>query len=253
MATGYECEKLTGLTDVIDVDDPTTWPAIVEGEVQRLADRVRGTTQYVSDLPLPIEGEEAFRSLLSGFPLRAYHATRLLPHEVRVVRRRGLRLSTQELVIERLGQAHELGIIDDDLHGVLKDGNVFAHGEAEYRRDQVCLFISREIMQSANNFGYLLTHWGGEVLTRSSGCVVARPRLSSIGTPTIVVVAIHIGRGSGHFVTPSLDKVFVGKWLELEGLGADVFCRAPVRAEDIIDIWQPGHPEFELQSSLPRS
>ncbi len=47
-----------------------------------------------------------------------------------------------------------------------------------------------------------------------------RPRLEQLGRPTIVVARIELSDGwRTHAVYPSLDKVFVGRLLELEDLG----------------------------------
>lgn len=84
----------------VDVDDRTTWPPQVSEIVDQWAKQYKGTTKYTSDLALPLEDE--FRELLSGRLLRAYHCTRLLPHEVRMVRETGLRPLSADLLCERI-------------------------------------------------------------------------------------------------------------------------------------------------------
>lgn len=75
----------------VDVDDPTTWPAEVYECVSAWAERCRGTTKYTTDLALPLELAGPFRNLLTGYLHRAYHYTRLLPHERAMVLNAGLR------------------------------------------------------------------------------------------------------------------------------------------------------------------
>src|SRR5438132_14434734 len=98
---------------IVDVDDPQTWPPDVRREAQAIADSVRGKAKYVSDLPIPIEGEDPFRALLAGHPLVAYHATRLLDHEVAMIREQGLRPLTAKLVEDRIEAAYGHSLISD--------------------------------------------------------------------------------------------------------------------------------------------
>lgn len=91
----------------------------------------------MTDLDLSIENEDPFRELFRGSVLRAYHATRLLPHEVEGIRSHGLRLASEELVTSRLSQAFEVGLIDETLRGALFAGSVFAKRDADNRKDQV--------------------------------------------------------------------------------------------------------------------
>src|SRR5688500_10409141 len=92
---------------LLDVDDPTTWPAAVHAWVNPYAETLRGTTSYTSDRAVPREREDELRALLAGYKLIAYHCTRLLDHELERMRAHGLRPLTHELVIERIDRAHE--------------------------------------------------------------------------------------------------------------------------------------------------
>jgi hypothetical protein len=53
------------------------------------------------------------------------------------------------------------------------------------------------------------------------------------------------------FFAPSLSRLFVGRLLQLPETYGDVHCYGPVRREDIVDVWQPGHRDYDCHV-LPR-
>lgn len=235
----------------IDVDDRRTWPRAVRDAVRLVADRLAGTASYTSDLR-PGDGEEdRFRAQLPG-PLRAYHATRLLPHEVSDIREHGLRPLTRDLVHRRVDDALAHGHITlqerDALHGV----NVFDTHDADGRRDQVCLFLSRRVLdEDIAAVWRLLTIWGGEGIHMADGSTEFRPLLTSLGQPAIVVVDVDLHEPHHtHPVWPGVLKCFVGRQLGFREWGADVMIQGPVPATAIVDVWQPGHPEFDRHGEL---
>jgi len=64
--------KSSNIVPVIDVDDPSTWPNHIHRVVSQWAERCRGTTEYVLDLPpLSLDEEKTFRKLFDGYLLRA--------------------------------------------------------------------------------------------------------------------------------------------------------------------------------------
>ncbi len=242
---------------IVDVDDADTWTRPLSEVVDRWASIHAKTTEYTSDLALPLEEEGPFRRLLAGHLLRAYHLTRLLPHEVRVIRKTGLRPLTRELVTERIEAARSEGAISQPEADSLHRAHVFAVAEDSNRRDQVCLALSKQVMHTrAHGCVPLLSIWGGECIYMSSGQTPSlERRLKTLGKPSIVSALLGFGGADDarHRVFPALHKVFVGARLGLEDVGADVFYRAPVAPERIEAIWQPGSRHYDQFSDLPRS
>ena len=76
----------------IDIDDPMSWHIGIYKALSRWAEECSRKTKYTNDLPLPLELEAPFRQELAGHFLRAYHYTRLLPHERALVLSQGLRI-----------------------------------------------------------------------------------------------------------------------------------------------------------------
>jgi hypothetical protein len=223
------------MTPPIDVDDLTTWPPPVYQIVSEWAARCAGVTKYTADLPLPLELDKPFRELFRGYLLRAYHYTRLLPHERQMVLSMGLRPLSAELLFDRIEAARSQGVISGVEATKFHEAHVFASSEQEYREGQVCLVLSRRVFErDPEGCRPLLTTWGGEGLYMSSAAASLRERLKDLGVPTAVVALLSLGeRVPDHSIYPSLHKVFVGSFLRLEDVGADVFYWAPVPPERI--------------------
>jgi hypothetical protein len=83
----------------------------------------------VEDLRVPVGWNAEFRRLFVGHRLRAYHATRLLDHEVAMIRGQGLRLLDEDLVVGRIKSAHESGHLSRVLRDRLLTGHVFAEAD----------------------------------------------------------------------------------------------------------------------------
>lgn len=238
------------LGHVVDVDDPTTWPDELSAQVHELADQIRITTNDLPELPccdLALwEHEEDIRRLLDGCLLRAYHATRLLPHEAAAVRTQGLRALGPELVTDRLAAAHQLGYITDVEHDALLAGKTLTRN----RVDQVCLFLSATtIIRDADGLDRLLNTWGGEGIywRYADSDSHLREKLRSLGHPTIVVAQLDLTVPPRLLVFPGLANAFVGAVLGLADVGGDILYSAPVSAtyiERLIQLDEPATGEL---------
>jgi hypothetical protein len=224
------------LGHVVDVDDSTTWPEELSAQVNKLADQIRIANNDLSELPccdLALwEHEEGIRRLLDGYLLRAYHATRLLPHEVDAVHAQGLRILSPELVKGRLATAHQLGYITDVEHHKLLAGKTLTSN----RLDQICLFLSTTtIARDADGLHLLLNTWGGEGIywQHAHSDNPLRDKLRSLGRPIIVVAQLDLTVLPRLRVFPGLANAFVGAALGLADVGGDILYSAPIPAAHI--------------------
>ncbi len=232
----------------IDVDRPETWPHATREWAAGHAVAVAGTTRYTCDLALD-ECEEEFRATFGGGALIAYHCTRLLSHEVEAIREQGLRLLDESLVRERIEAARSQGALSPEVQDRAERGNIYAIGNLAGREAQICFVLGRTIFDDAHGCVPLLAHWGGEAMR---GSPQASPLLATIGVPTIVVARLDFSSSAPRATArPGLAKMFVGRILGTELCVADVFYRDPVPAGDLLDIWQPGHPEYDQYPRLP--
>jgi len=230
--------KTSNDVPIVDVDNPTTWPTPIYKTISEWAERCNGATNYTVDLPLSLDDEKPFRELFAGYLLRAYHYTRLLKHERAMVLSMGLCPLSAELLSDRIESACKVGAISGAEAAEFHQAHVFANGEQQGREGQVCLSLSRRVFErDMEACRPLLETWGGEGMYRSSGAASQRERLKTLGSPTIVVALIEFGdSASNHLVFPALHKVFVGAFLGLFDVGADVFYRAAVPPKHIESV-----------------
>ena len=237
----------------IEVDDRSTWPSRIAEVVDVVATKLQGSTTYTADLAVSPEEETAFRVSLSPYFVRAYHATRLLPHEADNIRERGLLTLTPELMDYRIQAAYENGFITDAQRLTFAKANVFAEpdGATAGRTGQTCLFISSQLLDNdVDAVERLITIWGGEGLYMSRSGSFLTPTL---GIPSIVVADIDLSVDpSIHCVWPGVLRCFVAQVLGLSDIAADVMYKIPIAPTRIRDIWQPGQPEFDRHEELLR-
>jgi len=243
---------------LVDIDDVSTWPASIKSWADRYARELRGSTECVGDLAVPLEEEDGFLALFAGCRLRAIHCTRLLAHERAAILAQGLRSADATLVNDRILAAHAAGALTSAEREEFIAGHVFADGRnARFgnREHQVCFIASRAKLDCDwRGVERLLSTWGGEVvyfpLSPKHG-----PRLKTLGVPSLVVAQLDIAAQPcaplRHRFTPPLSRAFVGALLSLQG-GADVFYRALVPPQDILAILQPGDAEYDRHRCLPQ-
>jgi hypothetical protein len=237
-----------GAVDAIDVDDQATWPDELLEQVDAWLAALEPGQEYPGDLDLP--QDEWAPELLAGRPLRAYHATRLLPHEVLRVLAEGLLPLTRDLVESRIAGAHAAGYIEDEDAALFRRTNVFRHDGGRGRRDQVCLILGDTPLRQSRGVGELLRTWGGEAQYAAS--LEPRDRLKLLGRPTIVVARVHLSVPGEHRTYPHVQKVLCGARLGLSDSWADVMYRSPVPPQQIVGVWQPGDPGYDRFARLPR-
>lgn len=242
---------------MVDLDEQSSWPAAVTAYAEHWAQRLCGTTSDANDLEIPLEEDDQFRLLFCNMRLRAIHCTRLLAHERAMVIKQGLRPAGPDLIEDRVRAAHGASEITSAERDMFLAGHLFAAGagkhwtrQAKWRGAQVCLIISRhQLDEDWTGVEPLLTTWGGEILyfplRGQHGA-----RLRSLDSPSLIVAALDIA-DERHRVH-SLSRLFVGARLGLYVAG-EIFYRAPVPPEDIVGIYQPGDPEYDRHTHLPRA
>lgn len=205
---------------------------------------------YVDELDIPPDRQVL--ELLEGRPLRVYHATRLLPHEVESVRDDGLRTLTEDHVQRRIAGAVEVGAIEIEAADFLRAHTVFVKKHAvEGRRDQVCAIAGTDVFtEHPSGVRLLLSTWGGEAIYWCVGDGM-QARLRSLGTPSIVVLDLPMN-GTPWLMFPGLGAVLAACLGRLDSPGADVLYRGPVPASAVVDVWQPGMPGYDQYDRLPR-
>jgi len=230
----------------VDIDDVGTWPPRIRAFCKNWAS-VLQDTRFITDLKLP-DGEEAsFETMIGHLPLRAFHCTRLMDEEAEAIRRQGLVPLSERLVASRIRRAYVSGHLTAAERDTLTSGTVFASGNAAGRPGQVCAVMGRTIFsEDPAAVDLMLGLWGGEAIYWAHESTALAARLRTLGKPSIVVINLRMaGSSRVPFFAPSPAKLFVGHLLQLPGAYGDVHYYGPVRREDIVDIWQPGHRDYD--------
>jgi hypothetical protein len=201
-----------------------------------------------------IERDEEFQSLFGNHRLLAFHSTSLFDHEVEQVRTSGLRRLSPELVEQKISAAFSREVISEEQREHCLNTNVYAIDNEQYRENQICLVLGRSIfddLQHGPGLHSFLGGWGGEAINGGPS-PDEDPVLGSLGRPSIVVAAIDLGiQGGRPYAAPALAKVFVGKRLGLGDAFGEIYVKADIPGERILDIWHPGDPDYDRHSLLP--
>jgi len=241
---------------VVDVDQPASWPVELADLVSEMVERVKEEGDLIevacSDLPLG-EYETDVTASLDGHLLRAYHATRLLPHEAEAIKKGdGLRVLSNGLVAHRLDEAQENGYITYEERDQLLAAATLGKGRA----DKICFFLPlRQASERAYGFHTLLATWGGEGIywAHAGEDTDLRGRLRALGSPAIVVAQLDLTVAPMELtVYPGLAHVFTGITLGLPDVGASISYFAPVPANFIEDLIQPGHVLYPSHEDIPQ-
>ncbi len=244
------------MADLVDIDQPSTWPSDLRQLAEELAIGPRRRHETAGDLQFGDSVELHFAEMLGGHRLRAYHATRLFDHEVAAIRERGLLALSRELVDNRIDDAFERRVITREERDQFLEAHIFAPASAwmplvvSAREGSLWFVLSRDNFRgTAEPVQDLLRLWGGEGIYNNREMHRHEKRLAQLGRPAIVVAALDLG-DSIHEV--SLAHTFVGRLIQRSRLWVDVSRKGSVPPNDILDIWQPGHAEYDRYRRLPR-
>lgn len=241
---------------VIDVDDPGSWPDDLREAVSELAE-AQGSPEHLDEIDLPDDGDD-FQELIRGRLVRAFHATRLLEHEIANIRFGGLAPLSQALIERRIQGAVIAGDLEQLAGESLLHGNALKSRRNELRADQVCLFLSDCVMRDeVGGIWKLLTIWGGEGINFTHAGN-AHKEVLRIGQPAIVVAHLDLsGNTISYNCWPELRRIFVGRWLGFgvnkEGrFGASLYYYGAIPGNRVEDVLIPGHPAYDRYPDLPR-
>jgi hypothetical protein len=237
-------------SQVIDPDAPDTFPAAVKNRLAELT--------QMSDLDA-LESEAAFISSLAGARLRAFHFSRLLPHEFDLVRHGGLRPFSRDLFARRIQLAVHHGHLNDHSAGTLMATSMYGtddglrsyfQGQLPKREGQVHACIGSTKFTAPSDFELLQGKWGGEGIYFAADNRMD-PGHPQPGIPVLIELALRIDHTVRpmHF-RPSLSSVLSRSEGELSG---DVRVDAAVGAEEILAILKPGDADYDKYAGLAQS
>lgn len=213
---------------VVDIDNPESWPLKVMQLVGRVVEGL--TDPKWRDYPFDHLGwadfekeERQLRELLSECRLVGYHASRLLPHEIALIREvTGLEILTDELRLRKVSDARRYypdAFAGDDPDGaeLLRSGPNEWQGTADVRLGYLD-FVAPFTMFHHDAWGLmnLLDTWGGETLgwlAGGKGSSHLSHRLTALSEPAIIELTARVPTLN---LTPLLPS-FAGRAGEVPG------------------------------------
>jgi hypothetical protein len=223
---------------LVDVDDLRTWPDPLRAFMDRFVAEVD-----VKRAGTGIEEEAPMVDALRGHELLAFHCTRLMANEVADIRRFGLRLLDEDLVRSRIAAADARGELSRAARAYAETRNVFATGNSAHRVGQVRCVLGRSVFDhDAGGVEPFLETWGGEAIR--GGPADPPFELAGLGRPAIVVVKVSPASANGWHSFPSLPTTFAATMRD-DWASADICWADPIPGKDVLDVWQPGHPDYD--------
>jgi hypothetical protein len=127
---------------------------------------------------------------VSGQSLLGFHATRLTAIEQSSVRKSGLRVLSEELLLERLAASYAVGQLSDAVAARLRGRH---QARDDNRSGMIWFSFTRDPLRDESAVGRLFRSWGGEALYNShESNAETGPALIAIGQPCIVLAAVPV-------------------------------------------------------------
>lgn len=240
----------------IDPDDLDTWPDALREALEPYAADVPIDTP-TAELSVPLD-DSYVTELLDGRPMRAYHCTRLLPHEVAGVRRDGLRALSRDHADGRIAAALDAGALSSADAARVLAATLYATDDGEWgsateHRDGRVFGVvgSTQFRERPHGFDSLLSTWGGEAVYFPSERTPLAATLRALGRPSVVVLDLDLHDGVRTDVGWTLADVLTAHVALLADRGGTFTRFGDVPRSQIVDIWQPGSPAYDRFVGLP--
>jgi len=242
----------------IGVGNPATWPNDVASLVNEVLEDICTWPEvepgYPScdlashDYELSADIERRLRVAMNGRSIIAYHASRLLPHEIVAVQRDGLEVLSVDLIDRKHAAAreHYPELVSADEVKLLRTTamhEVRSMGEHISLLWMVASFDLFRTQQGISGFWRLLSRWGGEAIYSTGKAtedelraMAAIERLSAVSTPTIIELRIPVA------VIPAWRELwpsFVGLVGGYEHPHTEWAVEIGVPADDLLDVIHP--------------
>jgi hypothetical protein len=232
---------------IIDPDSPELFPTEVRNRLTRLA--------QISPLE-GLESEAAFIGTLTRFRLRAFHFSRLLPHEFELIRTEGLLPFSRELFARRillavhhryLNEVSASSLTSTSMYGTDEVLRGYFRSQVPNREGRVHACVGLAKLDDPSSFELLQGKWGGEGIYFAKDRKLDQHR-PQLGTPVLIELALRLDDTNRklHF-RPSLSSVLSGSEGERSG---DVQIDGAVGADEIVRILAPGEADYDRHQGL---
>ena len=208
---------LDRLMQLIDLDQPNSWPAELYGFLEDHHDLFRWWETKTGCVSAPMFDEAigGLANALLPYELVGWHCTRLTDVEIEGISRNGMQLPDAAMLARRIDAVVEANGLEPDVARLLKDRNQ-AGDENRAGMIWFCFFPPKRAGEAG--IGRFFRHWGGEALYNShEQNPVSSSAISDIGTPCIVEANVPIASLAKH---GGLEFNIVHRFLTSRGLRA---------------------------------
>nr|WP_015061942.1 hypothetical protein [Arthrobacter sp. J3.40]AFK89319.1 hypothetical protein [Arthrobacter sp. J3.40] len=241
------CDELA--EPIIDPDCPELFPDVVQNRLKELT--------QLSPLEA-LESEAAFIGSLNGLRLRAFHFSRLLPHELDLIKSQGLLPFRRDLFTRKIQLAVHHGYLDEgrasalmstSMYGTYEELRAYFQSQIPRREGQVHACIGLTKLDDPSDFELLQGKWGGEGIYFATDRRVDQSR-PQLGTPVMVELALRLDANRPLHFRPSLSSVLSRSEGESSG---DVQINGAVAPSEIVRILEPGDADYDRHPGLSQS
>ncbi|GGJ25287.1 hypothetical protein [Neoroseomonas lacus] len=185
--------------------------------------------------------------------IRAFHYTRLTDGEVKSITRDGIHLSSPASLRRRLEDRIAEGLLTREHADSLLAASPFAGDQLELRTDRFWM-ISHPTIISNSGVAPLMAHWGGEVTHFWMEDAELLARLSVIGKPRVIEVAVPLGQTRHKRSAATAVIAAFGRSIGCipEKGDFDLYVAAALPPDAILAIHTEGEPTFaEMGQKYP--
>ena len=243
--------------ELIELAEVTSWPTDVVALLRKASSAFpKRPRPYATDLRFGPDIDESFerqlRGMLADRLLAMYHATRLLPEEIEVIRAQGIQLLTPALRAMKLRTLVDRGLMSRAESDTWESLGPLTWPGQESRLNEASIFAPLECLREPDLFQSLLHDWGGESISRAAtkpgregaddiadGLRSLLRRVNEVSTPSVIAVAVSAADLPR---SPYLWQVMIGRLVRALKPCNEWHVKTPLPVTDVI---QPGHSRWK--------
>lgn len=189
---------------------------------------------------------EQIAALMEERVIRAWHYSRLTDDEIALFLQSGIRVSTPEMLQERINAVVAAGLLAADVAHELVAASPFNSDQRRARTGKFYMVSHPEKISDSGVRG-LLAYWGGEVASFFVQRQEIATPLGTIGAPRILEVAVPIAAtGRAHGAAMAVLAAYTRSLGSVDSShGFDLYVSAPLPPDSILRVHTRGESDFD--------